>query len=111
MTEISTAHAEFGPGHEGEVDHDTSHDLLYVKIAAILAVVTGAEVALPYLTEMRGPVIAVMLMMMSLKFFLVGAYFMHLKFESALFRRAFVFGIALAVIVYTATLTTFRFFA
>ncbi len=41
-----------------------------------------------------------------LKFGLVGLYFMHLKFDTHLFRRLLVMGIILALIVYTVALTT-----
>ncbi len=96
-------------GHDADVDVAPHHDLLYVKVAALLAVITAAEVSLPYLADVEGPVVAAMLVMMAVKFFLVGAYFMHLKFESHLFRRVFVFGVALAAAVYVAVLSTFQF--
>jgi hypothetical protein len=41
------------------------------------------------------------------KFFMVVAWFMHLRFDSRLFRRLFVAGLFLALFCYTAVLTTF----
>jgi cytochrome c oxidase subunit IV len=41
------------------------------------------------------------------KFGLVVAWYMHLKFDSAMFRRMFVFGIILAVTVFTLVLGLF----
>lgn len=110
-----TATAEHEHEHEASdeaaVDQDAHHDLLYVKVAAILAVITAAEIALPYMVdEVEGAVVAVMLVMMVLKFGLVVAYFMHLKFDSLLFRRVFQAGLALAVGVYVAALATFHYF-
>ena len=111
MSEQATAEHEHGSSDEAEVDQDSHHDLLYVKVAAILAVITGAEIALPYMVdEVEGAVIAVMLVMMVLKFAIVVAYYMHLKFDSLLFRRVFQAGLVLAVGVYVAALSTFQFF-
>jgi cytochrome c oxidase subunit IV len=44
--------------------------------------------------------------MMIIKFGIVCAYFMHLRFDNPLFRRVFVFGLILAVVVYVAILLT-----
>jgi hypothetical protein len=46
---------------------------------------------------------------MIIKFGFVAAFFMHLKFDSGLFTRMFVAGIAFAVGVYGVMLTAFRF--
>jgi hypothetical protein len=47
--------------------------------------------------------------MMILKFAIVCAYFMHLKYDNPLFRRIFVFGLVLAVAVYCIALTAMDF--
>ena len=49
--------------------------------------------------------------MMILKFGIVCAYFMHLKYDNPLFRRVFVFGLLLAIIVYGAALTAMQFWS
>jgi cytochrome c oxidase subunit IV len=89
--------------HE-ETVHGTGHahpsDLQYVYIALALAFITGAEVALPYATDVEGPILVLMLVMMVVKFAAVGMFFMHLRFDSVMFRRFFVTGIILAVVVY-----------
>ena len=38
--------------------------------------------------------------MMIIKFATVAGYFMHLKYDNPIFRRVFIFGLILAVIVY-----------
>ena len=43
-----------------------------------------------------------------IKFAMVAAYFMHLKFDSPLLRRLFITGIVLAGVVYTVALVTLR---
>jgi cytochrome c oxidase subunit 4 len=47
---------------------------------------------------------------MAVKFVLVVLFFMHLKFDSAIFGRLFWSGFFLAVLVYVAALSTFHFF-
>ncbi len=79
----------------------------YIKIAAILAVVTMVEVGAYYVTGLPNAVLsASLLVMMVVKFALVGLWFMHLRFDSKLFRRLFVTGIILALAVYTIAMTT-----
>jgi cytochrome c oxidase subunit IV len=99
---------------EEHVEHDDGHghasDALYIKIALLLAVMTAAEVAWPYLID-DGPVLMwPLLVMMALKFVVIAAFFMHLKFDSKILTRVFYSGLFLAVGVYIAALTTFRIF-
>ena len=49
--------------------------------------------------------VAVLLILMLVKFVLIAGYFMHLKFDASLLRRTFIFGLLIAVIVYTIALT------
>jgi cytochrome c oxidase subunit 4 len=79
----------------------------YVKIAIILAIVTAAEVAMYYVTAIPRPVFSTLLLiMMFIKFSLVGLWFMHLRFDSPIFRRLFISGIILALLVYTVAFST-----
>ena len=48
----------------------------------------------------------VLLILMTIKFVMVVSLFMHLRFDSRVFRWFFVSGIVLAVVVYTIVLTT-----
>jgi hypothetical protein len=43
-----------------------------------------------------------------MKFVMVGAFFMHLKFDSPMLRRLFIAGILLAAVIYTVVLLTLR---
>jgi caa(3)-type oxidase subunit IV len=108
VTERAT-HAEES-AHPGD-DHTGGHDRTYVMVALILAVVTAAEVATFYLEEELGAILVPsLIVMMVFKFGTVAAYFMHLKYDSALFTRVFVAGIVLAISLYLVVLATFRFF-
>lgn len=83
----------------------------YVKIAVVLSVATAIEVGLYYITDLPRPVyIGLLMFFMSLKFSLVVLWFMHLRFDSRLFRRLFVVGLGLAITVYLVVLLTFRVF-
>ena len=99
--------------HESQIDHDgPGHpsDRSYVGIAVILAALTALEVATFYVEEQLGGLLVPALMvMMVVKFAMVVMWFMHLRFDANLFTRVFVSGLVLAIGVYAATLTTFRF--
>lgn len=89
--------------------HEHISDNKYVVIAAILAIITAAEVAASYI-ELGWAFIPLLLSMMVIKFFIVVSFFMHLRFDNKIFARLFYIGLFLAVFVYTAALLTFRFF-
>jgi cytochrome c oxidase subunit 4 len=78
----------------------------YIKIFLILFAITMFEVAIYYISGATKAVISVMVFSMIAKFTLVALYFMHLRFDSKLFRRLFTTGIILAIIVYSILLTT-----
>ena len=50
-----------------------------------------------------------LLIIMGIKFYLIAAYFMHLKWDRPILRRAFMTGIGIALVVYVITLTAFKF--
>lgn len=82
----------------------------YIAVAIWLAIATAAEVALFYLDMPDGLLIGSLMFFMIVKFTMVVAYFMHLKFDARIFRRLMVTGIALALTVYIIVLATFGLF-
>ena len=81
----------------------------YVRIGVILAVLTGFEIATSYLVD--GAIQIVLLFIgMVLKFSIVVLWFMHLKFDSRMYSRFFVMGVAGAVTLYAVVLMSFRVF-
>jgi cytochrome c oxidase subunit IV len=50
--------------------------------------------------------VATLFPMMIAKFAIVCGWFMHLKFDNPIFRRVFVFGLVLAVVVYAGIMLT-----
>jgi cytochrome c oxidase subunit 4 len=81
----------------------------YIFIAVVLCVLTGFEVAVSYL---EGDVnsnllIGVLGVLAFTKFFLVCAWYMHMKMDAPFFRRVFTIGIIGATIVYGVVMLVF----
>ena len=107
---MSTESLEHPPDAHGTDAHTTEHprDGLYVRVAAILAALTALEVATYFLDF--GPLfLPVLLTLMTIKFLTVVAYFMHLKFDAPILRKAFYAGVITALVVYLIALSTFHF--
>lgn len=98
--------ASHEPGEHGA--HPT--DAQYIRIALILGVVTAVEVGLYYTKFSRTITNVTLLVLAAIKFVMVAAYFMHLKFDSKLLRRLFITGFVLAASVYVAYLVTLGVF-
>jgi cytochrome c oxidase subunit 4 len=84
----------------------------YVLIAVVLVVITGFEVATSYHEgDVNSTLLIVALgVMAAVKFFLVVAWFMHLRTDSKIFRRFFLLGLIAAPILYTIVLLMFHTF-
>jgi cytochrome c oxidase subunit 4 len=89
-------------------EHAHPSDLTYIYVALFLAALTALEVS-TYFIDFGGLHVPLLLVLMTIKFGFVVAYFMHLKFDSKLFRRLFITGLATALAVYLAALTMFHF--
>ncbi len=82
----------------------------YVLVAVVLAIATAFEVGLYYLDLPHALFVGMLLFFAALKFSLVVLWFMHLRFDSAIFRRLFVAGLILAITVYMIVLVIFGAF-
>ena len=91
--------------------HDHPGDGIYIKVALILAVLTGIEVWLSYAGLAEKLTMWALLLFAGAKFAIVVAYFMHLKFDHPWFRRLFVTGFILAAFCYIAYLSTLNVFS
>ena len=81
----------------------------YVQIAVFLGALTAFEVGLYYLelgVDVIGTAVtAPMLILLALiKFLVVVAWYMHLRFEKPLLSKFFAGGAVLALVLYSATL-------
>lgn len=113
---VDTA-AEAAADHIAAVDHhDDAHhpsDWEYVKIALWLAFLTLIEVGTYFESVHNMPrwaMFVVLTVLMIVKFIMVGAYFMHLKYDTPMFRRVFAAGLILALVVYFITFFAFDIF-
>ena len=81
----------------------------YVGVAVILAIITLGEVAIYYVESLSGILVPLLIAFAFVKFLLVVSWFMHLRFDSRVFRRLFVTGLVLALAVFAVVLATFFF--
>ena len=92
---------------DAEAGHHHPTERQYVMVAIFLAVVTALEVWFFYIEETLGALnVPLLLILAMVKFVAVVGYFMHLKFDSRLFRNLFVTGLILAIFVYAVFLAT-----
>lgn len=96
--------------HHGDLHDGHKPDGYYAKVAIFLGIVTGAEVALSYAGIEGWLLLPPMLLLMAVKFVVVAALFMHLRFDNKLLTWLFYAGLLLAVGVYVAVLFTFEVF-
>jgi cytochrome c oxidase subunit 4 len=115
-TEHATDVTETELAHDAD-DHGDTHghghgltDMGYVKVALVLAALTGLEVALTYM-HIGALFMPLLLLLMVIKFVTVVSFFMHLRFDNRIFSWLFYSGLFLALGVYLAALCTFQFFA
>ena len=89
-------------------EHEHRSPAQYVAIAAVLCVLTVMEIVLYYMEGSipRGILVTCLLGIAGIKFFLVAAYFMHLKDDPKLFRRWFIVGGLAALGLFTYALVT-----
>jgi cytochrome c oxidase subunit 4 len=90
------------PGEHGAHPTDTK----YLLIGLALAVLTGIEITISYSKGLGIAGNPLLIILAALKFGLVVGYFMHLRFDNPMFRRFFVTGFVLAIVVYSIVLLT-----
>ncbi|HEX2701289.1 MAG TPA: cytochrome C oxidase subunit IV family protein [Acidimicrobiales bacterium] len=101
-------HAEPADDHGDHAGHPS--EAQYVKIALILAAITGLEVGLYYTSFSQTATNLTLIALAAMKFVIVAAYFMHLKFDNRILRRLFITGFVLATFCYIAYLLTLGVF-
>lgn len=94
------AHAAGGHNHPGP--------RRYIEIAMLLGIITAIEVALYYIPSVRPILVPTLLVLSALKFAIVVAFYMHLKFDHPLFTKFFVAFMLLAACVISALMALFH---
>jgi len=100
------ATTEIEPQEEQELSHHPT-PRQYVRIGVLLAAITAVEVAIFYIESLSGVIVPLLIALSFIKFVLVVSWFMHLRFDSRLFRHLFVTGVILALTVFAVVLTIF----
>ncbi len=96
---------------EAAVEHDAHDDhhptnAFYVQVALTLGVLTALEIS-TYFVEFGRATVPLLIILMAIKFAMVGGYFMHLKYDPKVYTRFMGLGLGLALVLYTAVLATF----
>jgi cytochrome c oxidase subunit IV len=116
MAEQHGAHVHGGITMHGDHDHhdhkvDQPHHptwKFYVLVGVILTVVTLVEVGIFYIPQMKPILIPTLAVLSLAKFMTVVLFYMHLKFDSPIFRRVFFAPLFLAVLVVTGLVILFK---
>ena len=80
----------------------------YVLVGAILTIITAIEVAIFYIPQMASVIVPVLLTLSAAKFVIVVLFYMHLKFDSPIFRRVFFAPLLLAALVVIGMIILFK---
>lgn len=81
----------------------------YTLIAAILTVITAAEVAVFYIPALEAVLVPILLVLSAGKFVLVVMFYMHLKFDSRIFTSVFGAPLLLAILLVLSMWLLFKF--
>jgi cytochrome c oxidase subunit 4 len=87
---------------EGLHAHPSSQ--VYVRVAIILAIITLVEVVIWYVPTVRPVLVPALIVLSVAKFLMVVGFFMHLKFDTRLYRFMFASGLVVTLGVYLALL-------
>ena len=98
--------------HHEAHQHAHPSDREYFVVFAVLGVLTALEVSTYFVEDASTTLLVAFLFpLMIIKFGMVCAFFMHLRYDNPIFRRAFVFGLVLAVVVYLIALSAMDFWS
>src|SRR6478609_4311876 len=98
-------------GEEHDEDHAHPGELTYVKVAAVLAMITVLEVAIYYIQWFHdsGTLVPFLLVLSAIKFATVVSYFMHLKFDPRLLSWTFIFGVSFGAALILSFIALFHY--
>src|SRR5688500_10355129 len=80
----------------------------YVLIGVILTIITAIEVAIFYIPQLEAVLVPTLLVLSAAKFAIVVMFYMHLKFDHAVFSRVFFTPMALAVLLIIGLVILFK---
>ena len=94
--------------HSAEHGHPTA--AVYLRVAAVLVILTVLEVGVFYVPQFHGVLVPVLLCLSAVKFTLVVMFYMHLKMDSPFFTFLFGGPLLLATAVILALMFLFGAF-
>ena len=99
-------------GHSAEAAHEGGHHptwQTYVKIGVLLTIITAVEVSAYYIPawETSRAYVPSMLILSGIKFIMVVAFYMHLKYDHKIFRALFTGPLILAMLTIIGLLFLF----
>ncbi len=95
-----------GDAHSAETHSSPLGPRHYLLIGLILTIITVVELWVSY-SSLGAVLIPALIILSAVKFIIVVALFMHLRFESRLFTQMFLFGLLLGAAVLIALLALF----
>lgn len=97
-------------GDSGASAHQGGHAsvMTYVVVGVVLTIITAIEVAIFYIPALSGVLVPALLTFSAAKFVIVVSFYMHLKYDHAIFRRVFYGPLLLAVVVVIAVVVLFK---
>ena len=102
--------AEMDAVHDAHDEHPTTTIREYLLIGLLLSVITAVELVMSLYEDALGVILIPGLLIFSaIKFVIVVAIFMHLKFDSIRFTQIFAFGFVLATALLIAVVVLFAF--
>lgn len=110
LTEVNMAHESEHPQTASVQEHSHPSPARYIFIGIVLTLITVLEVGIYYVEALGKGLPLILIALSALKFFLVVAFFMHLKFDSKLFAWMFAAGMAVAASIMLALIGLFDAF-
>jgi cytochrome c oxidase subunit 4 len=80
----------------------------YVVVGVILTIITGIEVGIFYIDAMKAVLVPILLVLSAIKFLIVVLWYMHLKYDSRVYRRVFFAPLFLATLVVIGMIVLFK---
>ncbi len=103
---MDSSHAAPAAGHAPGEGHATVQT--YVRVAVVLGILTAIEIGALYVPGLPKHLLVTLLLVFSvLKFALVVAFFMHLRYDSKLLTALFIGPLIIAMIIILALMALF----
>ena len=106
MAMDSTSHTASAAAHAPGEGHATVQT--YIRVAVVLGILTAIEIGALYVPGLPRHILVTLLLVFSvLKFALVVAFFMHLRYDSKLLTALFVGPLVIAMVIILALMALF----